>query len=87
MGALVFTSCVKAVQCDGIKLKSVSVVGFGSDGFLVKFVRTQRQSDRHAEKLSPSVCLQSFLPSIQLSYAANKLYFEFHLKFCPQRFC
>lgn len=42
MGALVFTSCVKAVQCDGIKLKSVGVAGFGSEGCLVKFIRTQR---------------------------------------------
>lgn len=84
MGALVFTSFVKAVQCDGIKLKAIEVEGFGSGGCLVKFVRTQRQSERQAEKsrlcvsVRLSVC-HPFLPSIQLSYAENK----FHLEFCP----
>lgn len=82
LGVLVFTSCVKAVQCDRIKVKSMGVVGFGRDGCLVKFVWTQRQSER----LNPSVCMQSFLPSIQLSNAANKLHLDFHLEFCPPIF-
>lgn len=59
LGVLVFTSHVKAIQCVSIKLKSMAVVGFGIDGCLVKFVWTQRQSER--QEVSLSICLSAVL--------------------------
>lgn len=56
---LVFTSCVKAIQSDAIKMKSMAVVGFGIDGWLVKSVWTQRQSER--QEVSQSMCLSAVL--------------------------
>lgn len=58
---LVFTSRVKAIQSDTIKIKSMAVVGFGIDGWLVKIVSTQRQSERQGVSQSMCLFLQSFL--------------------------
>lgn len=74
LGVLVFTSCVEAVQCDGVKLKAMGVLGFGRDGCLVKKRQSERQAGCVSVHLSVCCC---FLPSIQLSCAANKLYLEF----------
>lgn len=59
LSVLVFTSCVKAIQSDAIKMKSMAVVGFGIDGWLVKNVWTQRQSER--QEVSQSMCLSAVL--------------------------
>lgn len=77
-GVLVFTSCVKAVQCDGVKVKSDgSLWVLVAMDALVKFVWTLGRSDRESWPLClESVCPFFFLPSIQLYYAANKFHLE-----------